>query len=274
MIRARFAIAIACAIALAGAAAAQYRHQQVAFPDLLRAHVDARLGIERLVTTTDGRPIGEPAVYVTATPQRVLLYGETLALLEAGQVPAEHVAVCASGAPCFPRLRDAIADARARLGRAVNARPKILLLVDDRVPYPTLLLLARSAAEAGAALSIELVTRRGQELVGVPVWVAPGRELALASAPNPAVIRVELDAGAARVSSDGGYLAQPVLANSRSALIDALGRLELSTGRNTYFIAGTDRTASGDVIAAIAAARDVFPHAILKAPGERPAVIR
>jgi len=272
--RAHIGLAVACALAIASGASAQFRYQTVEFAELLRAHVDARLGMDRLISSTTGEPFDEPAVYITATPRRVLVYGETLAQLDGGLIPTAQIATCASGAPCVPRLRDAISQARAQLGHATKSRPKILLLVDHRVPYPTLLLLARSAAEAGAPLSIRLVARRGQQLVGIPVWVAPGRQLTVASAPSPALILVELNAGTARITSAGGYLARPAVAHRLSDVVDILGRLELSSGRNTYFISGTDGTASGDVISAIAAARDVLPNAVLQGHRERPAVIR
>jgi hypothetical protein len=274
VIRARVAIGLVCALAAHHSAAAQYRYQTVEFSDLLRAHVDGRLGIDRLTSMTTGTRITEPAVYVTATRKRILLYGETRVLLDAGRAPDEEIAVCSSGAPCMPRVRDAIADERARLGRALHSRPDILLLADHDLPYPTLLLLARSAAEAGAPLSIRVVGRRGPELVAHPVWVAPGRELLLSAPVSPAVIIAELDGGAAVVHSIGGYLPRPTVARSAADLIDILGRLELTTGRNTFFLAGGSNTTAGDIIEVLAPAREVFPNVVLQEWGARRAVLR
>jgi len=272
-LRASASVLLLCALAGREPAAEQYRYETVEFPELLRAHVDAHLGADRLLAVAGGAPVVDPVVYVTATRSHLLLYGETLAVLDRGAVPAGDTRACSSGAPCIPRLRDAIADARAELARATGRRPEVLLLVDRDVPYATLLLLARSAAEARAHLSIRIAARRDGAIVALPVWAAPGRTLELEGAPSPAIIGAEVDGDGGTVTSGGGYLSGPAVARSRDELLDVLGKLQLTSGRNTYFVSGSARATAGDAIALIGAAAEIFPRAVLRASGERTAII-
>ncbi len=268
------AIALVAIAVAAATARAQLRYETLEFPELLRAHADANIGWNNMPTVAFGDRIVEPAVYVTANKSRVQVYGHTVVSLSSGRAADGDIARCASGAPCLPRVRNAIERARADLARELKTVPKVILLVDRTLPYGTLLLVARSAAEAGAQLSTVIAARRGPEIVGLPVWMAPGRKLLLSTATDPTLITVELDNRAMTVRTADTRLGGGYLARDMADLLDTLGRLELATGRTTYFVAGAPLTPSGDVIGLIAAARDIFPHAVLAGRGEQRAVIR
>jgi len=264
------AAVIVCAVA--PTARGQYRYETVSFEQLLGSHVKSRLGIDRLPSINFGKAITEPAVYVTATRKRILLYGETIVPLTHSLVPADDVAICSSGATCIPRLRDSLTQARSRLGQRLENRPHVLLLIDTAIPYPTLLLIARSVAEAGAPLSMQLVARRGPELIGLPVWVAPGRTLVLSDATSPRLIRVEVGVGGSAVVRTAG--ADPVVARGMADLLGHLGQLQLSSGRTTYFLAGSADTPIGDVVSVAALIRDVFPNVVLHERGQLNVLVR
>ena len=276
MNRRTFALVILATAALFATASvrAQLRYETLEFPTLLRAHAAANIGLEHMPTVGFGDELFAPAVYVTANQARILIYGKAVVSLDRGRVPDKAIARCASGAACIPSLRRAIATARAELARELGKLPQVILLVDRRVPYGTLLLMARSSAEAGAPLSTVIAAMRGPEIVGLPVWVAPGRTLLLSSATDPSLITVEINGGVAAVRTASDIMSRPHLARGLGDLLDVLGQLELTTGRTTYFVAGSPLTPSGEIITTIAAVRDIFPHAVLSGMGERRAVIR
>ncbi len=268
----RAALAAVLILAAVPAARAQLRYETVSFEQLLGAHVKSRLGIDRLPSINVGKSITEPAVYVTATRSRILLYGETLVSLSNSRVPDDDVAICASGATCIPRLRDALIEARGRLGHRLEIRPPILLLIDSSVPYRTLLLIARSAAEAGAPLSMQLVARRGPELIGLPIWVAPGRTLVLSDASSPRLITVEVGGGSGAIVRSRGDDA--VLARGMGDLLSHLGQLQLSSGRSTYFLAGNPDTPVSEIVSVAALVRDIFPNVVLHERGQLKVLVR
>jgi hypothetical protein len=265
-------------IAVAAASApvhAQHRYEQVEFGALLGAHINAELGADNLSEVTGGAPVETTCVYVTATRARVTVFGAPAVALTNGVIPASAIAPCASGATCVPRLRDAIATARGALAAGRNGeRAPILVIADRSIPYSTLLLIARSAAEAGASLSIRLAARRGRALVWLPVWVAPGRTITLSPAGNPAILSVTLDRGVMAVTTTRHYLARPAFARGMAELLHELSQVQLTSGRTTMFLTASATTSTGDVLAVLAAVRTVFPNVVLRGLDERPVVER
>lgn len=268
----RALLATVLVLAAVPTARAQFRYETVSFEELLGAHVKSRLGIDRLPSINFGKSITEPAVYVTATRSRILLYGETIVSLSDSRVPYDDVAICSSGATCIPRLRDALIKARSSLGHRLEVRPAVLLLIDRAVPFDTLLLVARSAAEAGAPLSMQLVGRRGPELIGLPVWVAPGRTLVLSDVSSPRLITVEVGAGAGAIVRTVG--ADAIMTRGMADLLSHVGQLQLSSGRNTYFLAGSADTPVGKVVSVAALVRDIFPNVVLHERGQLKVLVR
>lgn|GEM_PF-4267529 len=263
---------ILAAIALlgAGTATAQPAPGPLAFPDLLRAHVDARVGFERLPSGATGAPVGEPAVYVSVTSKAVLLYGTAVIALDRGRPSAGEVQACASAAPCLPAVRDAVRRARADLARETRQSPDVLLVAAGDAPYATLLLVVRSVAEAGAARSMKLVTRADQQLRALTVWTTPGRRIAVGDAANPAIIASSIGPDrAVTVATTRFYSRAPRRFRGIGSALSYLGRLQLQSGRSTHFISGAAGARVADVAALAVAASDIFEHVALAGRGER-----
>lgn len=265
-------LALAATLALPAPATAQHFRNRVDFTDLLRGHVEEAIGLAHLPVASKGAPLDDPAVVVTATATGVNVSGQVALPLTAGHADASAVRRCRGEVVCAPALRDAIADARARLTAGLEsdpdtAPPPVLLLATRELPYPTLLLTARSAAEAGAALSLAVVARGpGDTLVGIPVLVGPGREITLGRAQSPSLIGIAVDRRRLVVRATAATMSRPVTAADPDDLDITLGRLALSSGRTACFVTATATSTAGEVMDAAAVALRSFPHLVLTDP--------
>jgi hypothetical protein len=263
----KLALQLLVAIALwwVSPARAQELHEQpVAFADLLRAHVKSGLGLAQLPEVTRGVALDEPAVFVSVTPSKVYLHGEPVLALEGGMPRTDDIRLCKARVPCSPRLRNAIADARADLAAALGGRPAVIIIAHVRVPFATLLHVARSAAEAGAHLSVHIAGRtKAGEIVGVPVWVAPGRTLVFGRSQVPVLATAEVHGKTVAVRATRSYMERPEWARNLADLQEILGRIQLRSGRTTCFVTAADATGAADLMRAIDAIREVFPNVAL-----------
>jgi hypothetical protein len=260
---------IARVVVLAGMWAATHTAQAepatVTMTELAAAHA-AALGV-RLMPAPAAEPMPAAAVLVAASAAELAVDGARISALDAGRIPRDQLARCASGAICAPAVRDAIARSRARLYQLTNSVPAVVLLVDRELPFPTLLIAARSAAEAGAALSLGVAVKAGAGAGVLRFWVAPGGPIELNEPSKPALIRVDL-ARQPTVSATGFYASEPRLARSGGELLTMLGRLQLASGRRTLILAGSAATPAGQAIELLARSREQFRDAILTAAGE------
>lgn len=247
----------------------------VSFSTLIAAHVKTNLGSHRVPVVTRTTPFAGAAVYLTVTRSRILLYGTRLVELDGGQVPPKQIGPCSSGAPCIPTLRDRVKRARAQLARALKMAPRILVFIDKSAHYQTLLLVLRSAAEAGAHLSLRLAVadRRGA-LAELPVLVAPGRTVAIRSAAPSAVITVAMNQGSATITAHRSYLGRPRRANGIAEILAVIGRLQLRSGRRAFFLSATPHTQLGFVAELISESRGTFKHVVLTGWRQRPIISR
>jgi hypothetical protein len=166
--------------------------------------------------------------------------------------------------PCSPLLRRGIAEARSALAAAFEVRPDIVIIAHKSASYPALLLAVRSAAEAGAQLSIRIAGRtKDGDLVGVPVLATPGRTLTFGRSQMPALVTLDVRGKAVAVRASREYLEQPEWASNLADMQNTLGQIELRSGRTLCFLAAEAPTTAGDAVAVIDAAHQVFAHVAL-----------
>ncbi len=269
---ARCAVLVVAALLVGRSAAAD---KPVSFPAILDGYIKARIRRTQLPQIERGlRFERAPAVFIAITPSALLVFGKRIHTLTAGYVAKKTAVACASSVRCLPALRDAIAEARAQLGKALRSVPRILILLDRRVPYETLLLAVRSAAEAGAHRSIRLVgVNAAGALLELPVLVAPRRQHTIDSAAPPGLITVEMVGESGIVSATRLYQPNgPVRAPSLEGILQEIGQLQLASGRAAYFLGASAGTTCGSVTAIVSRAREMFRYVILMAPGARPIV--
>jgi len=258
-------ILVAAAVLAPAALRAQELYEQpVAFPDLLRARIDAGVGFGNLPLVAKGVDIDEPAVFLTVTTNRIYLHGEPLLRLENGVPATDILRMCKARVPCSPVLRNGIVAARSVLAAAFGHRPPVVIIADPKATYPALLLVARSAAEAGAQLSIRVAARtRNGDLVGVPILVTPGRTLSFGRSQMPALLTLDVRGDAVAIRATREYMEQPEWARNLADMQEIIGRIQLHSGRRLCFLAAEAPTTAGEAVAVIDAARDVFEYVAL-----------
>ncbi len=264
----RIGVIIAALLALAEPALAE-RVEAPRFAELLGAHVKNNLARGDLVAVSRGEAITAPMVYVTVTRHKVMVYGRTIANFDkSGTFGAKQLRRCNRG-NCAPRVRNKVATARARLAYKLGSVPRVLVFAAGNASYDSLLVVLRSIAEAGAALSLRLaaVDRLGH-LVALPVFVWPSRRMVVDHAGRPALIRIEVSGIGGVVTATKTYSRGPQRAHNAKDMVDVLARLKLASGRNTVFVSGSPHTSVGHAITIIGRARRLFSAIILTAPGE------
>ncbi len=257
-------LAAALLFASSFAHANELHDQPVAFADLLRAHIDASIGFGKLPLVTNGVDIDEPAVLTSVSTDYIYLDGEPVVRLSHGLPPADILRMCKGRVPCSPVLQRGIADERSMIAAAFDNRPAVLIIADSRASYAALLLVARSAAEAGAPLSIRIAARtKDGDLVGVPVLVTPGRTLTFGRSQTPALVTLEVRGKTVAVGATREYLERPEWASSLADMQEIIGRIQLRSGRTLCFVAAEAPTTAAEATAVIDAARGVFEHVAL-----------
>ena len=240
---------------------------KVSFADLLSGHARAAIGMAHLPNlrgSSHGVAFTKPGVVVTATLDGVFVEGARLVELDRGRVASDAVRLCKSGVACLSEVRRHIARIRADLAAVSETRPPVIIVADARLPYPTLLLLLGTTAEAGAALSILIAARSSDgTLTGVPVWVTPSSEIILGRSQEPALATVSIRGPTTAVSATATYMEQSSRASNIANMKEILGRIELRSGRTTCLVNATSDTTLGQVIPVVAAIREVFPHVLL-----------
>lgn len=233
-------VVVVALLAVPASAQRRYRYERVDFSELVRAHADANVVLPEIRA---GLPIEHPSTLLTVTPDHIYVDGHPVALRQ---------------------LATELRRARAQLARATNRAPHVLLVVDAGASYDRLLLVARNAARAGAALSLRLVARTPDgAVVAIPVWVAPPRTIHIGRAQQPALITLEVHGERTAVRATRAYMERAVWARGFDDLQQQVGRLELTSGRPTYFITATAETRVDQVVRVIDAAREMIPNTVL-----------
>lgn len=255
----------AAALAATSHAQAQDLHEQpVPFAELLRARIDGGVGMRNLPVVVQGVALDEPAVFLTVTERHIYLHGEPVLRLVDGLPATESLRMCKGRVPCSPLLRTGISEARSVLAAVFGHQPAVVIIAHETALYPALLLVARSAAEAGAQLSTRLAARtKDGAVVGVPVLVAPGRTLVFGRSQMPALVLLDVRGKNIAVRATREYMEQPEWARDLADMQEIIGRIQLQSGRRLCFLAAEAPTRAGEVIAAIDAARDVFEYVAL-----------
>jgi len=242
------------------------------FETVLLTQVNAIFGSENL-PVANGGPV-EPGVYVTVSPQQLLVFDSKISDMQGGLVPPGPVSrECKSGCKAalwsaFRQVWLRALDEAHSLGLEVPAR--VLFAAEASVPAKTLIELAYAAAETrpgdppGFAL---LVNGSNSGLRSRGFYLLPPGGIRVSPGDNVLALRVSLGAGESFVVSAAHPRFAPQVEGSGWKLLAA----ELAKVKKRYpnkvaviIDVGDDATV-GDVVMVMVAAQKHFPSTVLTA---------
>lgn len=242
------------------------------FDTILLTQINAIFGSESL-PAANGGPV-EPGVYVTVSPQQVLIFDDKILDMQGGLVPPGPVSrECKSGCKAglwasFRQIWLRALDEAQTLALEVPVR--VLFAAEASVPAKTLIELAYAAAETRPgeppAFSL-LVNGSNAGLRSRSFYLLPPGGLRVSPGDNVLGLRVTLGPGESFVLSAAHPRFAPNIEGSGWKLLAA----ELANVKKKYpnkltiiIDAGEDATV-GDIVMAMVAAQKHFPGTVLTA---------
>jgi hypothetical protein len=242
------------------------------FDTVLLTQINALFGSENL-PVANGGPV-EPGVYVTVSPQQLLIFDTKVGDLEAGVVPpGPSSRECKSGCKAllwsaFRAMGLRSLDEAAAFQLEIPSR--VLFAAEASVPASTLIELAYAAGEtrpaAPPAFSL-LVNAGNAGLRARPFYVLPPGGLRIAPGDNILALRVRLGAGETFELSAAHPRFTPAKIEGtgyKQLAVELAGVKKRNLNKAVIIIdvGGSDVTV-GDVVMAMVAAQKQFPTVVL-----------
>lgn len=240
------------------------------FDTVLLTQINAIFGSEFL-PVANGGPV-EPGIYVTVSPQQLLIFDTKVGDLQAGVVPPGPASrECQSG--CKASLWSAFRTVWLRsLEEAqtfvLEVPTRVLFAVEASVPGKTLVELAYAAGETrpGAPPNFALLVNGSNAgLRARNFHVLPPGGIRVSPGDNALGLRVTLGAGESfTISAAHPRFAPNIEGTGWKALATELARVKKShPNKGTIIIDVGDDATVGDVVMAMVAAQKHFPDAVL-----------
>lgn len=245
------------------------------FDGLLLTQINALFGSENL-PVANGGPV-EPGVYVTVSPQKVLIFDEPVLDLQAGIVPPGPASrECQSGCKTslwspFRRVWLRALDEAQTFVLEVPLR--VLFAVEASVPAKTLIELAYAAAETrpGSPPNFSLLVNGSNAgLRARPFYLLPPEGLRLAPGDNALGLRVELGVGEAFTIRAAHPRFAPIIEGSgwKELASQLTGVKKRYPNKGVIIIDVGDDATVGDVVMAMLAAQQHFSTVVLTDGGK------
>lgn len=240
------------------------------FDTVLLTQINAIFGSERL-PVANGGPV-EPGIYVTASPQQLLIFDNKIGDLQDGVVPPGPASrECKSG--CKASLWSAFRTVWLRsLEEAqtfvLEVPTRVLFAVEASVPAKTLVELAYAAGETrpGTPPSFALLVNGSNAgLRARNFHVLPPGGIRVSPGDNALGLRVSLGAGESfTISAAHPRFAPNIEGTGWKALASELARIKKGyPNKGTIIIDVGDDATVGDVVMVMVAAQKHFPDAVL-----------
>jgi hypothetical protein len=240
------------------------------FDTVLLTQINAIFGSEHL-PVANGGPV-EPGIYVTVSPQQLLIFDAKIGDLQAGVVPPSPASrECKSG--CKSSLWSAFRQVWLRSleeaqAYALEIPVRVLFAAEASVPAQTLVELAYAAAETrpGDPPSFSLLVNGGNAGLRTRKFhLLPPGGLRATPGDNVLGLRVTLGAGESfTISAAHPRFATNIEGTGWKLLATELAKIKKSyPNKTTLIIDVGDRATVGDVVMTMVAAQQHFPQTVL-----------